>query len=134
MEEDNTKGGDVGDRAEDAHRHDGVLCKLPLPHTEHHPHHNTKDDQTDHLCGVPRSCCAAVLQAEKEHERAAYYGSRANPIDGFESIQERRPWRLDVEKEEQNEESQAIERQVNIEAPSPGNKFRKCTADDWSNG
>ncbi|KAI6875839.1 hypothetical protein KC323_g247 [Hortaea werneckii] len=48
------------------------------------------------------------------------------------SLDDRCPRCLDIQEEQQNEESETIERQVDVETPSPGHGLCECTSDDWT--
>ena len=82
MTETHHQAGDVGEMAEDAQRHDRIFGDLPLNEEKDGDGHQTKDDQTQHRCGVPGVGHAAKLEAEQQHEGAADDGERTKPVDG----------------------------------------------------
>ena len=73
---------------------------------------------------------AAVFEAEEEHDGAAGYGDDADPVDGFEASEEGGFGRFDVKEHEDDDEGEAVEWQVDVETPTPGDFFGEDAAEN----
>ena len=73
---------------------------------------------------------AAVFEAEEEHDGAASYGDDADPVDSLEAGEEGGLGRFDVKEHEDDDEGEAVEGEVDVETPTPGDFFGEDAAED----
>ena len=77
---------------------------------------------------------AAVFKSEEEHDGAASYGDDADPVDSLEAGEEGGLGRFDVKEHEDDDEGEAVKRQVDVETPTPGDFFGENAAEDRTEG
>ena len=103
------QGGDVGAVFEEAQRHDGVDCKLPLVKKKEKDCDEAEYYKTKNCCGSPGVGYAAVFEAKEEHDCTANNSDGAQPVDGAEAGEERCFGGFDVQEKENYHEGESVE-------------------------
>lgn len=111
--------GNVIPRREEVNRDEGILCNLPFVDHEDAYSEHTEDDETDGRGRVPRERHTSELESEEPHEGTANDEQASRPVNGNESLLDRRLWVVKLEEEHENDHANGREGQVDVEAPSP---------------
>lgn len=104
------KSRNVGTVFEKAKGHDGVKCKFPFVEEKQDDCQKAEDDETNDCGTGPRVGDTAIFEAKEEHDGATNNGNGTKPVNGFEASNERRFGCFDVEKEQDDNESDPIKR------------------------
>ena len=75
-------------------------------------------------------CDAARFHAEEKGDHAASDGNDTNPVHCFDAVDELRLWGFDGQEEDQADKGNAVEWEIDVEAPSPADFLCKGAADD----
>lgn len=144
MGEASEKGGDIGALRENSERHDRVFCEFPFIDEEETDDDKAEDDEADDCGGGPWIADAPILEAEEKHDRSTGNGDNSSPINCLETSYKRRFGCFNVQKEEDDNKSEAIEGYlgcfsggvveqerehltIDIETPSPRDLLGKNT-------
>lgn len=115
VKERHKKSCDVRLCAEQLHRNQRVLGYARLAIHKREDHKSADDEQCDDFCRVPCENCSAEVEAKQNHERESKESEDTPPIDGFDTVQERRVGVLDVEEEEDEAEGEAADREIDVD-------------------
>ena len=102
------QGGDVGAAGKEAEGHDGVGSKFPFVEEEETDGYDAEDEEADNDCGAPGVADAAVFEAEEEHDGATNDEDGSEPVDGFQTGQERGLGCFNVEEHHYDDKCKAV--------------------------
>ncbi|KAL8940612.1 MAG: hypothetical protein Q9216_002725 [Gyalolechia sp. 2 TL-2023] len=95
-------------------------------------HETPKHDETDHLGRVPREGCATKIETQQQHDGKTNNGDASKPIDSFHAIGHARLRIVDIQEEEDENESQSGAREIDPEDPTPRCELGENTTEDWA--
>lgn len=118
MEENDEQDSTVAEVFEQPERDDWISGQLPLNQEEYSHHHYANYEEADDGGGIPRKSGAAVLEAEEKEEGSSDHGESPHPIYGFDPIPQWSFGSVELKEEEDDEERNAVDWQIDVEAPS----------------
>ena len=110
MEEANSEGREVRALLKDPEGHYGILGDFPFVEEEEGPGDKSEDNQADDDRAGPGVRDSTIFEAKEEHDSAADDNERAKPINCFEAVKDRGFRSIDIEEEDENDESKSIAR------------------------
>lgn len=117
---------------EEADRDDWEFGHLQLDKDEDGNDQDAENDQTDKFGRVPVVGTTAQLKPEEEHERSRDNGQGSEPVDSGQALLQGRSWIVQLHCEPQDEERNAGDGKVDIEAPPPVGLGGEDTAKHFS--
>ncbi|KAK7454914.1 hypothetical protein Landi51_03123 [Colletotrichum acutatum] len=120
----------------ESHRHPHNL-NVPPRLLDRHPDADSAHRQRQRRGEEPharldRAGAQHRLEPEEEHQRRSGEGERAEPVDGRQTLEQRRLGRVYAQEEDEYEQRRARDGQIDPEAPPPRHILRQPAADERS--
>jgi len=126
---------------EQSRGYQGIILHVKLPRDEERKDDAVTHEKPDNDRGVPSVLNAAPLERQEQHSGCASKQQEADAVEALQLLLQGRPLRLsglDTEEGDEDQSGEPADREVDIEAPSPGDMLSerapKNGADDAGDG